>query len=178
MGASSSRASWPAAREQETCSRWCRCFDEPARYGTYARTDSVDSQRRRRRRRHRSTSVSSAERIDDALERRGRTRQRRGSAPQWEVVLEVLRPDGGYTRLPRFILSTVRRTAQAQQPAAVCGKACVAARHSRLAVLSHSRCLRCASRRVNRIPSVVLLAAPPPSTHTSAQRLVNTAFSP
>jgi hypothetical protein len=130
MGASSSRAaSWEEARG----SRCCRCFEDPGQYGGgYGRTGSVDSlagrrggegsassRGRRRRRRHRSSSVSSVESIDEELDRRGRTRERRGSAPKWEVVLEVRRPDGNYTRLPSFILSAVRRTAQCSgQPAA------------------------------------------------------------
>lgn len=192
MGASSSRA--VASWEEGGGSRWCRCFDEPRQYGvSYGRTGSIDSaigrsggegsassRGRRRRRRHRSASVSSVESIDEALDRRGRTRERRGSAPKWEVVLEVRRPDGNYTRLPAIILSAVRRIARCStQPVAACF-ALFAPHRAPVAVhatLSCLRCMRSGSRRVIRTLLVALPAAPPPSTHTFAQPLVNTALS-
>ena len=167
MGASSSRDAWHDTRGQQLRSRCCHCFEQPGYYGVGPRTRSAESpRRRRRRRRQRSFSVGSAESNDEALESRGRTRQRRGSDPKWKVVLEILRPDGGYTRLEHFILSPVR-----QYYSASC----------RCHVLPLTmRCARPAVwvRRVSRTPSVVLLGAPLRSMLTFVGHRVRTAFSP
>jgi hypothetical protein len=150
MGASSSRA----APRQEHRSRCCRCFEQPARQDSYAHVDNSEREaarrrgsesptHRRRRRRHRSTSASSAESIEEELDRRGRTRERRGSAPRWEIVLEILRPDGGYTRLQPLILSTVRRRTlvchtHPSRAASARARACLLLRDAPSA--SHARC--------------------------------------